>query len=908
MPVKELTLRTASLTNMLDWLTQPQGPHLVDSSSTENPLTALAILIAPEALYDSDSPMVGLGLVYKAPYIQTTSWTEAYFDLKLASQAEASNRPTRTKVIFVQIHASSQVIPLPGVPTLFLDVKTPEDITDSKAPRPPQDFRGFQLFQVVMKSGDPPSTQVAIPRLQGKTECSWISKQEQVLPPELEEAPQITVPLSVANPHHWNIVNDPIFPNCLATFRVRHEASLASGTAASTGGASSRGGGSTPLQELPSVTWPQHPPTPPLEWHEVDKRVTEVMDQVHDFHLQLLQEIGFVREIDQALSKSLMVEFLRLKVIIGDDLSGALRTWQNDMEVATDKFLRDLDAATQTSTALPSKNAAVGVALRQFRAASQLRVALPLTQLDEAREEMETFIQSRLEELRSPQETKNLIGELSSRITDHRGRVRELLGSKPLRHPEVAPLIMVGLAADRPIESNFFPSLLEGLLGSLGMAAPGEGNPPVSSCEGAGRAWSTAVHGAISRTEQKEVEAPEAVGLPPNLDLRYKESFLEKQRHLIPPIFLDPLFIPKVAKAVFRVAKPLVVSKALPVARSREVSSTPPQPGGRGPEQQVLKLEEPVPSTSQSAPEIQEQISKASNTDSDGADEPPPEREPPRRTLKVRLPLKLLKCGHQATASGSKDGVTPSKVRMEPEAEEAEVGTPTGPSEAALQKARFELFQKDLPVVQEVRARILELQEGEVITQQVLDSSPTFHLRRAADESRAPTIIGEHWIDHLDAGGHIAKCKPHDFKFEDEWLPLYTRAGITRHVSGLSSLLKTQGDSPLVAVVPRDMLFQSDREYVIHKLHEEDCLSRVTIYYGENLRKQIAFCPYCGVMNENTATTYSHVRKHLGITFLCGGCYTKLYKAPQHLSQHMKTCPPCLMNRPEGSWRSVRKK
>ena len=134
MPVEELTLRTASLTNMLDWLTQPQGPHLVDGSSTENPLTALAILIAPEALYDSDSPMVGLGLVYKAPYIQTTSWTEAYFDLKLASQAEVGNRPTGAKVIFVQIQASSQVIPLPGVPTLFLDVKTPEEITDSKAP------------------------------------------------------------------------------------------------------------------------------------------------------------------------------------------------------------------------------------------------------------------------------------------------------------------------------------------------------------------------------------------------------------------------------------------------------------------------------------------------------------------------------------------------------------------------------------------------------------------------------------------------------------------------------------------------------------------------------------------------------------------------------------------------------
>ena len=142
---------------------------------------------------------------------------------------------------------------------------------------------------------------------------------------------------------------------------------------------------------------------------------------------------------------------------------------------------------------------------------------------------MEKFIQSRLEELRSPQETKNLIGELSSRVTDHQGRVRQLLRSEPLRHPEVIPLIMVGLAVDRPLKCNFFPGLLERLSGSLGIAAPGEGNSPTSSREGAGRAWSTAMHETISRIEQKDVEAPEAVGLPPNLDLHYEEDFLKKQ-------------------------------------------------------------------------------------------------------------------------------------------------------------------------------------------------------------------------------------------------------------------------------------------------------------------------------------------------------------------------------------------
>ena len=169
------------------------------------------------------------------------------------------------------------------------------------------------------------------------------------------------------------------------------------------------------------------------------------------------------------------------------------------------------------------------------------------------------------------------------------------------------------------------------------------------------------------------------------------------------------------------------------------------------------------------------------------------------------------------------------------------------------------------------------------------------------DETRPPAVIGVHWIDHLDNEGRIAKCKPHNFKFEDEWLPLYTRAGVTKQVSGLSFLLNTQGDSPLIAIIPPDMLFQYDQEYVIHQLHEADCLSRVSVHYGENQQKQIAFCLYCGIMNENSVTAYSHVRKHLGMTFLCGGCYGKLYKAPQHLSHHMKSCCPCLMNRPKGS-------
>ena len=356
----------ASLANILDWLTQPQGPHLVDGTSTKDLLTALAILITPEALYDPHSPMVGLGFIYKAPYIRAASWSEAYFTLMLTSQAEASNRTTSTMIIFVQIQESSQVIPLPGVPTLFLDVKTAEDITNSKEPRPLQDFRGFKLHWVVYLGAGPPIGQLALSCLQGKTMFHWTPKQKQVLTPELREPPQLTVALSAADANHWNIVNDPIFPSCLDKFKARHEASLASGAAKLTRRPSSQGESSTPTQELPLATWPQPPPTPTLKWQEVDEKVAEVMDQVHNLHLETVQEMGFIREIDQALSKSLMVEFLRLKLITGHDLSTTLRTWQANMEATMEELLRDVDAATRTITTLPSKNAAVVAALHKY--------------------------------------------------------------------------------------------------------------------------------------------------------------------------------------------------------------------------------------------------------------------------------------------------------------------------------------------------------------------------------------------------------------------------------------------------------------------------------------------------------------------------------------------------------------
>ena len=185
--VEQLALRVAPAESLLTWLTTLTGPHLMEAMVTSESHTALAILVTPEELYDSHSPKVGLGLVYKALHIKTASFSEAFFHLKSTSEAEADKRITNPRLMFVQINEASKVIPLPYVQPLFLDVPTTSDVMDSKKPWSPHAFRAFRLHRVIYTEGSTLRTQVAYPRLGGKTKSHLLNFQKQQLIPELCE-------------------------------------------------------------------------------------------------------------------------------------------------------------------------------------------------------------------------------------------------------------------------------------------------------------------------------------------------------------------------------------------------------------------------------------------------------------------------------------------------------------------------------------------------------------------------------------------------------------------------------------------------------------------------------------------------------------------------------------------------
>ena len=98
---------------------------------------------------------------------------------------------------------------------------------------------------------------------------------------------------------------------------------------------------------------------------------------------------------------------------------------------------------------------------------------------------MERFLHHGLEELHSQANTKNLIDGLFQRIAAHQSRVSQIVYGEPMENIEVLLRVILGVAIDQPMESNFFPGILEGLLGWLSITACGEKNPPTSAKEGA---------------------------------------------------------------------------------------------------------------------------------------------------------------------------------------------------------------------------------------------------------------------------------------------------------------------------------------------------------------------------------------------------------------------------------------
>ena len=108
-----------------------------------------------------------------------------------------------------------------------------------------------------------------------------------------------------------------------------------------------------------------------------------------------MHKMGSVQEVDWILARTLMAEFVRLQLIVGEDLTKSLLALRSDLEASSKALVSDI---VRTIGLHPTDPAAcqVKAILQTFQQSTSMKVTLPLMELEDAHGDMEEFMRSRL--------------------------------------------------------------------------------------------------------------------------------------------------------------------------------------------------------------------------------------------------------------------------------------------------------------------------------------------------------------------------------------------------------------------------------------------------------------------------------------------------------------------------------
>ena len=222
-------LRTVPLQSLLDWLSKPKGPNLVEASVAVVPDKALALAVTKRMLYGEKPPLVGVGLVYKPHYISTVPFSPAYMHLNVwhsaGSNEESEDKLTASRLLFVNISEMSDVILVAVQHPVLLDVASKEAMEDTGEPMSPLSFRGFRLHTIwTQQPGRKLACHITFPCFLGESSSSLLEYKSEKFPQDLRQGQKIALNLKLPSKDHWSIASDLVLPLTLDPSRQRREA------------------------------------------------------------------------------------------------------------------------------------------------------------------------------------------------------------------------------------------------------------------------------------------------------------------------------------------------------------------------------------------------------------------------------------------------------------------------------------------------------------------------------------------------------------------------------------------------------------------------------------------------------------------------------------------------------------
>ena len=460
------------------------------------PDRALVLTITKQMLYGEETPLVGVGLVYKHHYLSMEPFTAAYMHLHVwhaaGSSVESANRLSLSHLIFVNISEMSDVMPVAVQHPILLDVATKDTIMSTGKPMAPISFRGFRLHTVwTRQPGGDVVHQIALPHFQGEATASMLEYEAEKLPQGLMQGSKMVINLRPPSRDHWNIISDLILPMTIDMFRQRHEAKCEEQDSEGRSAGAEGSPKETPApRKTPQVVVGGSKAEFLTETTHQGERASEttlsILEHIHAIRLKAMHKMGGMRELEQTIVCTLMAEFVRLQLILGEDLTKSLSAFCLELETSTEALSSDLfSVLTLHSGDLVFLQ--VKELIQKHQQSISMKVNLPLMELEAAKKVLEGFLQRCLSELSSHSRSWEVIKKLSQTLLTQAKEIHEAIQVPGIQEPAVFQEVMLGLAVEQPLKAILIPGILDGLSGRLGLMPPGVADPPTSARVGMSR-------------------------------------------------------------------------------------------------------------------------------------------------------------------------------------------------------------------------------------------------------------------------------------------------------------------------------------------------------------------------------------------------------------------------------------
>ena len=423
----------------------------MEATAAVAPEKALVLAVAKCMLYGEDPPYMGVGLMYKPHYISTESFCTTYMHLNVWHAAGSEDKLDSSRFILVTVSEMSNVIPVAVPHPVFLDVGTKEAMERTGGPLAPLWFCGFRLHTVWNQppGGGACSSGHFSSSLRGGHHTHAGDEPEK-FPQNLLQGPKMSINLRSPSREHWNIESDLILPSMIDTYEWQRDAKRADQDPER----ESVGAEASPEEVPAPEKAPQTvaggskaaSPTETTRQGERDLKTTLVIVEcIHALRLQILHEMGGVRELEQVAVHTLIAEFARLQLISCEDLTKSLSALRSELEASSEVLSADILNVLNLHPGDPAFTW-VRELIQKHHQSVSMKVNLPFIELEVAKEDLERFLQGCLHELSSDPKAWEVVEEISQILSSYGCRVQETILVPGIEQPSSCASISHGSA------------------------------------------------------------------------------------------------------------------------------------------------------------------------------------------------------------------------------------------------------------------------------------------------------------------------------------------------------------------------------------------------------------------------------------------------------------------------------